>query len=44
VHPDYDASISCIPTCAMEGTLPRFPEISASIRIRNKIEQSRNAA
>jgi isopenicillin N synthase-like dioxygenase len=44
MHPDYDAPIRCIPTCVMDGTTPRFLEISAGMHIRNKIEQSHNAA
>jgi isopenicillin N synthase-like dioxygenase len=42
MHPDYDAPIRCIPTCVADGKIPRFPEISAGMHIRNKIEQSHN--
>ena len=44
MHPDYDAPIRCIPTCVTDGTTPRFPEITAGMHIRNKIEQSHKAA
>ncbi len=39
MHPNYDARIECIPTCAgAEG--PKFPPISAGGHIRAKIEAS----
>ena len=44
MHPDFDAPIRCIPTCRTEGAAPRFPEISAGMHIRSKIEQSHKAA
>ena len=44
MHPDYDAPIRCIPTCSLDGATPRFPEISAGMHIRTKIEQSHKAA
>lgn len=44
MHPDYDAPIRCIPTCLADGAAPRFPEITAGMHIRNKIEQSHKAA
>jgi isopenicillin N synthase-like dioxygenase len=43
MHPDYEAPIRCIPTCVADGDTPRFPEISAGMHIRNKIEQSHDA-
>ncbi len=44
VRPDYDAPIKCIPTCLADGAAPRFPEITAEMHIRRKIEQSHKAA
>ncbi len=44
MHPDFDAPIRCIPTCVQAGVAPQFPEISAGMHIRNKIEQSHKAA
>lgn len=43
MHPDYDAPIKCIPTCRADGAAPRFPEITAGMHIRHKIEQSHKA-
>jgi isopenicillin N synthase-like dioxygenase len=44
MHPDYDAPIRCIPSCLDPGAAPDFPEISAGMHIRTKIEQSHKAA
>ncbi len=44
MHPDYDAPIRCISTCVGAGEQPQFPEISAGLHIRTKIEQSHKPA
>ena len=44
MHPDYDAPIRCIPTCLADGAEPRFPEVTAGMHIRAKIEASHKAA
>ena len=40
MHPNYDAEISCIPTCLAPGEAPRHPTITAGDHIRTKIEKS----
>jgi isopenicillin N synthase-like dioxygenase len=40
VHPNYDQSIACVPTCVPEGQQPRFDPITAGEHIRRKIEAS----
>lgn len=44
MHPDYDAPIRCIPTCLKPGEAPRFPEVTAGMHIRAKIEASHKSA
>jgi isopenicillin N synthase-like dioxygenase len=44
MHPDYDAPIRCIPTCLTAGEQPKFPDISAGMHIKTKIEASHKAA
>lgn len=40
VHPNYDQSIACVPTCVAPGEQPRYPTISAGEHIKRKIEAS----
>jgi len=40
MHPDFDAEISCIPTCLPPGEAPRYPTITAGEHIREKITAS----
>ncbi|MFT5509566.1 MAG: isopenicillin N synthase-like dioxygenase [Hyphomicrobiaceae bacterium] len=40
MHPNYDAEISCIPTCLEAGEQARHPAITAGDHIRTKIEKS----
>lgn len=40
MHPNYDAEISCIPTCLAAGETPRHATITAGEHIRRKIEKS----
>jgi isopenicillin N synthase-like dioxygenase len=44
VHPNYDQSIACVPTCVPPGEQARFPAITAGEHIRRKIEASHAAA
>jgi len=44
VHPNYDQSIACVPTCAAPGEQPRYPAISAGEHIKRKIEASHAVA
>jgi len=37
MHPDYDAEISCIPTCLPPGEVPKYAPIPAGAYIREKI-------
>jgi len=43
MHPNYDAMISCIPSCLAAGATPRFADITAGAHIRMKIEASHKA-
>jgi len=43
MHPNYDAEISCIPTCLAPGAAPRHRPISAGGHIRAKIDASHRA-
>ncbi|MFM8546877.1 MAG: isopenicillin N synthase family dioxygenase [Betaproteobacteria bacterium] len=40
VHPNYDQSIACVPSCVPAGEVAKFPPISAGEHIRRKIEAS----
>jgi len=40
VHPNYDQSIACVPTCVAPGEQPRHAPITAGEHIRRKIEAS----
>lgn len=40
VHPNYDQSIACVPTCVAPGQAPRYPAITAGEHIQRKIEAS----
>ncbi len=40
MHPNFDAEISCIPSCLRSGETPRYPPITAGGHIRAKIEAS----
>jgi len=40
VHPNYDRSIACVPSCVPAGEAPRFEPITAGEHIRRKIEAS----
>ena len=40
VHPNYDQSIACVPTCVAAGESARFEPITAGEHIRRKIEAS----
>ncbi|MCK0100680.1 2-oxoglutarate and iron-dependent oxygenase domain-containing protein [Pseudohalocynthiibacter sp. F2068] len=40
MHPDYDAKIECLPSCAGDGAL--YPPITAGRHIQAKIEASHN--
>jgi len=44
MHPNYDAEISCIPTCLAPGRAPRYPAITAGGHIRAKIDASHKGA
>jgi isopenicillin N synthase-like dioxygenase len=44
MHPNYDAEISCIPTCLAPGETPRYPAITAGGHIRAKIDASHKGA
>ena len=44
MHPNYDAEISCIPTCLNPGETPRYPAITAGDHIRAKIVASHKGA
>jgi len=44
VHPDYDAEISCIPTCLVPGGAPKYAPITAGGHIAGKIAKSHKAA
>jgi NMT1/THI5 like len=44
VHPNYDQSIACVPTCVAPGEQPRYPAISAGEHIQRKIEASHAVA
>ena len=43
VHPNYDQSIACVPTCVAPGIPPRYQAITAGEHIRHKIEASHAA-
>ena len=40
VHPNYDQSIACVPTCLAPGEAPRYQAITAGEHIKRKIEAS----
>ena len=40
VHPNYDQSIACVPTCIAPGAPARYPAITAGEHIKRKIEAS----
>ena len=40
VHPNYDQSIACVPTCVAPGETPRYPAMTAGEHIQRKIEAS----
>jgi isopenicillin N synthase-like dioxygenase len=40
MHPNYDAEITCIPTCLHPGEAPKYPPITAGGHIRAKIDAS----
>lgn len=40
MNPNFDAEISCIPTCLKDGETPRYAPITAGGHIRAKIETS----
>ena len=40
VHPNYDQSIACVPTCVSGDASAQFPAITAGEHIRRKIEAS----
>lgn len=44
MHPDYDAPITCIPTCLEQNAVPLHEPITAGQHIRAKIETSHKAA
>jgi isopenicillin N synthase-like dioxygenase len=44
VHPNYDQSIACVPTCVAPGEQPRYPAITAGEHIKRKIEASHAVA
>ena len=44
VHPNYDQTIACVPTCLTSGETPRYPVISAGGHIKDKIERSHAVA
>ncbi len=44
VHPNYDQSIACVPTCVAPGDLPRHAAITAGEHIQRKIEASHKGA
>lgn len=44
VHPNYDQSIACVPTCVAPGGQPRYPAITAGEHIQRKIEASHTVA
>ena len=39
-HPNFDAEISCIPSCLKPGSTPNYPEITAGEHISRKISKS----
>ncbi len=43
MHPNFDTSIECFPTCLNSGDEPRYPTITAGAHIAMKIEKSHNA-
>lgn len=43
VHPNYDTTIECFPTCLEPGEVPRHPPITAGEHIAMKIEKSHQA-
>lgn len=40
MHPNFDAEISCVPSCLNVGESPRYEPITAGGHIREKIEKS----
>lgn len=40
MHPNYDASINCFPTCLEQGAAPLYPPITAGQHIAEKIAKS----
>lgn len=42
-HPNFDATIECIPTCLASGEIPRYPPITAGGHIALKIAKSHAA-
>lgn len=44
VHPNYDQSIACVPSCVPAGEQARFPAITAGEHIKRKIEASHAVA
>jgi isopenicillin N synthase-like dioxygenase len=44
VHPNYDQSIACVPTCLAAGEKPRYETITAGEHIKRKIEASHQVA
>jgi isopenicillin N synthase-like dioxygenase len=44
VHPNYDQSIACVPTCVAPGAQPRHAAITAGEHIKRKIEASHAGA
>ena len=40
MHPNFDAEISCIPSCLQPGETPKYQPITAGGHIREKIEKS----
>jgi isopenicillin N synthase-like dioxygenase len=43
-HPNYDAMVSCLPTCLTPGEQPRYPDILAGEYMREKIMAVRHYA
>lgn len=44
VHPNYDQSIACVPTCVPAGEQPHYPPMTAGEHIKWKIEASHAVA
>jgi isopenicillin N synthase-like dioxygenase len=43
LHPNYDAEVACLPTCAAPGEPPIYPSITAGEHMREKMERRASA-